>query len=422
MLISIGAMLLSCGFGAVPADASQLVSQTPLDARTIPKYQNPMPIFGPAGMPRVGSSSIDVTMDEYAQQILPSGYDPTWVWAYDVGGSGPFYPGVTIEAQRYRPTIVNYVNRLPSFGQPGTYTDSGLVQGLLSVDQTIHWSDPFSLMCGMRQVTCEGTPGAHPANDPCCQAYTGPVPVVAHLHGGEDQSDFDGTPDQWFTPADSALFGAAYRTYRGSRNLPGRAVYNYANGQEPTALWFHDHSLGVVRLSVYSGLEGFYLIRDNRDTGKVDNPIGLPGGPYEMEVMVQDRQFDTNGQWYFPDGSNTSALNLNGPPTNPGIHPFWIPEFLGDAVVVNGKTWPFLNVEPRRYRLRFLNASNARFFNLFFGDAANLTAADTDGNGFAEYTAALNGPTLWQIGTDGGLLDAPVGKYSVLWHRPKGPT
>ena len=215
------------------------------------------------------------------------------------------------------------------------------------------------------------------------------VPAVAHLHGAEVQSDFDGTPDQWFTP--NGLSGVAYRSYdpnaasKSTTTPPadGTAVYHYPNGQEATTLWFHDHSLGTTRLNVYAGLAAFYLIRDERDTGKVNNPIGLPAEEREIEMLIQDRQFDTTGQWYFPDGSGSG---LNGPPPNPDLHPFWNPEFIGDVIVVNGKAWPYLEVAPQRYRFRFVNGSNARFFEMEIPD----------------------GPAFWQIGTDGGLLDAPV--------------
>ncbi len=385
--------------------ASQLIPQTPLDASLIQKFVEPMPVFGPANpdaaFQRVGDSKVTVRMQEFEQRILPESFAPedpvnydgqTWVWGYKVGDAPAFYPGVSIEAKRHQQKDVTYVNELPS------YSDGGHVQGLLSVDQNIHWADPDNFMYPMNNIFWP---------DP----YTEAVPAVTHLHGAEVQSDFDGNPEQWFTPANDGRFGVSYRSYekKGNGNgtgisigpydnpTPGQAVYHYNNDQEATTLWFHDHALGVTRLHVYSGLAAFYLIRDGQDNGKVNNPIGLPGGPYEMEILVQDRQFDTNGQWYFPDGSGPG---LNGTPPNPDIFPFWIPEFLGDAIVVNGKTWPYLDVEPRRYRFRFVNASNARFFNMFFGfyEGPALPPA-----GFVQ-----QGPGFWQIGTDGGLLDAPV--------------
>jgi FtsP/CotA-like multicopper oxidase with cupredoxin domain len=205
------------------------------------------------------------------------------------------------------------------------------------------------------------------------------------LHGAEVLSAYDGHPEAWFTPGLS-LRGRGFVTN----------TYNYVNQQEATALWFHDHALGVVRENVYSGLAGFYFIRDNRDTGLADNPIRLPAANQEIELLLQDRQFDTNGQLYFPDSDNPA--NLNGPPGNPDKHPFWVPEFFGDVITVNGKSWPVLDVQPRRYRFRVLNGSNARFFSM---QLFNQEGVDMHENGPA-------GPAIWQIGSDGGLFDTPV--------------
>src|SRR5262249_51129551 len=103
------------------------------------------------------------------------------------------------------------------------------------------------------------------------------------------------------------------------------------------------------------------------------------------------RQFDTNGQLLFPDSNNNPSL-VDGPPSNPKIHPFWIPEFFGDTMLVNGRTRPFLKVEPRPYRVRFLNACNARLVRICLVDAK----------------IAATGPAMYQIGSDGGLFDTPV--------------
>jgi FtsP/CotA-like multicopper oxidase with cupredoxin domain len=208
--------------------------------------------------------------------------------------------------------------------------------------------------------------------------YSGPPPVVTHLHGAEVPSAFDGAPDAWFTPS-LADKGKGFVTN----------TYTYPNAQPATTLWFHDHVLGITRLNNYAGLAAFYLIRDSYDTGIAGAGLNLPAGPYEIELCVQDRQFDTNGQWLFPAGNQAG---LNGTPPNPSIHPFWIPEFFGDAIVVNGKTWPYLDVEPRRYRFRLLNGCNARFLEL------RLAAP----------SPKRPGPAFWQIGTDGGLLDQPI--------------
>lgn len=341
------------------AAASTLVPQLPFPGKNILQYIDQLPVFGPAGpIQRVnGSLPITVTMKPFNQQVLSTGtvlapgvvvgpaVGLTNVWAYDLNGT-TFYPTVTIEATKGTPTKLTYVNSL---------TDA--MYKYLTVDQTLHWADPLMNMQNMPMAP-----------------YQGPVPAVVHLHGGEVPPQVDGGPDSWWTP--TGLQGHSYFTEPGG--LANQAKYTYPNVQESTTLFFHDHALGVTRLNVFAGLAGFYFIRDALETA-VTPP--LPGGPNEIEMAIQDRMFDTNGQWFFPD------LGIN-----PTMHPYWLPEFFGDAIVVNGKTWPFLNVQPRRYRFRFVNGSNARFY--LFDLGAKLV--------------------FWQIGTDGGLLDAPVAVNKLL--------
>lgn len=339
------------------AYASNLVPQIPLPGKNILKYVDALPTFVGS---RVTGTNLTISIEETQQKVLPAAFYAallapynagSYVWGYKISNGvvtrGPLFPTYTIEAQRNVPTTVKYVNNL---------TANPLLQQYLTVDQTIHWADPLGNMMLKPMVP-----------------FQGPAPITVHLHGGEVPSEYDGGPDSWFTP------GLAYTG-------PGFVsdTYTYPNGQEPATLWFHDHVLGMTRLNVYAGLAGFYFLRDpnSLDTGLV-TAGGLPAGPQEIEIVIQDRQFDTNGQLLFPDGY---PAGLNGPPPNPTVHPFWNPEFFGDVIVVNGKAWPYLNVEPRRYRFRFLNGSNARFYQLSLGTKLQF----------------------WQIGTDGGLLDAPV--------------
>ena len=355
--------------GIVRVFGSVQVSQTPLPGASIPKYVEPLTTF--AGK-RVKDTILTARTLEFQQKVLPNSiYEAvggqyragTYVWGYQVGQRPPSYPGYTVEAISKRPTIITYVNNLP---RP---VDSQL-EPLLTVDQTIHWANVNKMMGSF-------------------EVYKGDVPTVVHLHGSETSSFYDGGPNQWFTR--NGAHGSAYATlYNASINS---AVYQYLNTQPATALWFHDHALGVTRLNVYAGLATFYLIRDQYDTGLPNNPLRLPSGQQEIELIIQDRMFDTNGQLLFPDGTPLdNPSGFNGSPPNPLIHPYWIPEFFGDVIVVNGKSWPYLDVEPRRYRFRFLNGANARFFQMRLIDAGDQSA----------------GPAFWQIGTDGGLLDTPV--------------
>lgn len=186
------------------------------------------------------------------------------------------------------------------------------------------------------------------------------VPVVAHLHGGHTESASDGLPEAWFTPN---------FTYTGPDWV--KATYTYDNSQEAATLWYHDHALGITRLNVYAGLAGFYLLRDPWEAS-----LNLPSGPYEIPIAIQDRMFTSDGQLYFP-----------ADPEVPGApDPSVLPEFFGDTILVNGSAWPVLEVEPRKYRFRLLNGSDSRVYDMHLS----------------------SGQQFFQIGTDNGLLNAPV--------------
>jgi spore coat protein A len=185
-----------------------------------------------------------------------------------------------------------------------------------------------------------------------------PVRMNTHLHGGWVAGDSDGNP--YARPAE----------FR-----PGESqTVVYPNQQSAALLWYHDHADQITRTNVYAGLVGPYIIRDAQDTGAEPNGLGVPGGAYEVPLVLSDKLFDASGQLFY---SGTAT---------------WIPEFYGDTPVVNGAAQPFMNVEPRMYRFRIVNASNARFWNL------NIPG----------------GAPCWQIGSDGGLFNAPVRLKSLL--------
>ena len=200
-----------------------------------------------------------------------------------------------------------------------------------------------------------------------------PAPIVPHLHGGENHPQFDGTPLQWFTKGGEK--GPHYITN----------TFTYYNEQRASMVWYHDHALGNTRTNVYAGLAGLYFIRDDQDTGEAGNPLGLPAGPYEIPLVLQDKTFNADGSMFYPTQGVTA------------YHPQWVPEFFGDVAVVNAKIWPFVDVEPRRYRLRIVNGSQARFYNLHF--------ADENSGRELPFT---------QIGAEGGLLRAPVPMTALL--------
>src|SRR5205085_5689796 len=137
-------------------------------------------------------------------------------------------------------------------------------------------------------------------------------------------------------------------------------------------LWYHDHTMGVNRVSVYAGLAGFYLLRggpSDLPTGVLPGPAPASGDPpgtnyYEIPIVIQDRSFNADGSLFYPD-SRVFFDGFAGPYIpDSDISPIWNPEFFANTMVVNGRTWPVLNVEPRRYRFRLLNGCDARFLYL----------------------------------------------------------
>ena len=198
---------------------------------------------------------------------------------------------------------------------------------------------------------------------PKAQTTTG-IPICAHVHGAEVEPQSDGGPMTWFTP------GFAETGHEWTKQ-----ILSYANTQLPATIWYHDHAFGYTRHNVYAGLAGYYIVTDPGN-----EPAGLPTAPYDMGLCLQDRMFTTDGQLWYPNEGETE------------VHPIWVPEFFGDVMLVNGKVWPYLEVEQRKYRFRFLNGSQARFYSLALAD--RVTSAP--------------GPAFYQIGTDGGYLAEPV--------------
>jgi spore coat protein A, manganese oxidase len=174
------------------------------------------------------------------------------------------------------------------------------------------------------------------------------VRTVVHLHGGKTPPASDGYPEDWYPPGKSA-------------------TYYYPNDQDACLLWYHDHAMGINRLNIYAGLLGLFIIRD-----RLEDDLNLPGGKYEIPLVICDRMLDTNGQLYYPASPDPRAP--------------WVADFYGNLMTVNGKIQPYFEVEPRKYRFRMLNGSNSRLFNLHLA----------------------NGLPMTQIGSDQGLLTAPV--------------
>lgn len=290
------------------------------------KYQQALPVPGHGIVVATPTSpnQYSFTQTQISRQLHPQ-LPPTPFWAYDDGSglggqAGSF--GMAVVAESGTPVQASFTNNLPE-----TYPD------WIPVDT---------------RLTPLGSQ----------------VRLMTHLHGGFVAADSDGSPAITING-----FGAGDTQ---------EVFYTNQLPQMPASLlWFHDHGFGTTRLNVFAGLAAAYILRDEFDTGAVDNPIGIPGGAYEIPLVIQDRQFNPDGTFLYP----VSDI--------PGV--VWIGEYFGDVMLVNGKVWPFLNVEPRLYRFRILNGCNARILNL-----------------------GLGGARLWQIGAEGGMWDKPVPVKNVV--------
>ena len=247
----------------------------------------------------------------------------TFLWGYNINSAGASWPARTLEARRATATTAIYTNNLvntrlqkPADRRPiaslgGSARDDGAQQ--------------------LRQRPAAGRP--------CTQPYAGPIPAVVHLHGAEVLSQYDGHPDAWFTPG----FAEGARVRQQHVQLRQLAGADDAVVPRP-------HARHRARSTSTPGWPASISSATTATPGSPATRSRCPPGAQEVELMIQDRQFDTNGQLYFPDSDNPA--NLNGPPGNPDKHPFWIPEFFGDVITVNGKSWPKMAVQPRRYRFR----------------------------------------------------------------------
>jgi FtsP/CotA-like multicopper oxidase with cupredoxin domain len=404
-----------------------------------------------------GKQLVNISLCEFKTQILPTGTIKkgvaplTSVWGYIEGTTCPgpttnvghSYLGPVVLATRGIPTQMTFHNQLPDA------TTTNVLAYKQSTDQTVIWGDPLSLdvvnsVAGPVTLYQPPTdPSWYPPLFPpelnsCYVAatsvpfaglpipcldnygffngkgnvaatpYYAPIPAAVHLHGGEVPPVLDGGPDAWWTP--NGIYGHGYYSYNGPIDAKtGTAIYVYPNSQEAAPIWFHDHILGATRLNVYAGIAGGYMVTDNplTNTGNLATgllPLGLDrngdntlnftvvNGQIVLSdealtpLIIQDRQFDTNGQLYFPN------VGINPE------HPYWIPEFMGTSIAVNGAIWPFMNVEAKRYRFLVLNGSNARSYAL---KLVNTSPKPKKGG------APLVTPGIYVIGNDQGFLQAP---------------
>jgi spore coat protein A len=395
--------LLPSRFGFVRSAFAAIPAGT-LDPTSITKYA--MPLVIPPAMPKTSGGKVDyyeIAVRQFQQQILPTPMPSTTVWSYgSLNHPSTFnYPAFTIEAKYNRPVRVKWINDLKD-------ANGNFLPHILPVDPTLHWANPPGGASGRdMRPTFTTTPGP----------YIGPVPIVTHLHGGHSAQESDGYAEAWYLPAADnipdgfAKEGTWYEFFKtefsnkfGEDWQPGTATFQYQNDQRAGTFWYHDHTLGMTRLNVYAGPAGFYLLR--RGPGDLPDPL-LPGPApgvgadpfgrfYEIPIAIQDRSFNADGSLFYPD-SREFFDQFAGPYIpDSDVSPIWNPEFFGNTMVVNGRTWPQLEIEPRRYRFRFLNGCNSRF--LILKTVTNPQAV----------RPAESVLPFWQIGTEGGFLPAPV--------------
>lgn len=389
-LLTFAFLLSSNLFFHVAAAPRPVAGPVQFPGNKIQQFAQPLPTVSGGNIQLIidDGSEIQMRMVELRSKILPPSFKPanglpykgTAVFSYRVSDDEILpltevdtYVNPLIVASRGTPTTIRYINNLTT-----------------KVINWRAWTDA-SLHSAFHQATDTEMPTIGDTTH-----YQGPVLAVPHLHGGEVPALVDGGPEAWFAsdfdgPDTTTTYlqqGPAYYSKAGAAS--NEAIYTYPNTQEAAPLWFHDHLLGGTRLNAtFSGLAGGYALTDPElvlptgllPVGLDTNGTGIMDASNEVTIplVIQDRMFDTNGELFFP------SIGINPE------HPYWVPEFVGDTIVVNGKAWPYLNVDQQRYRFFAINGSNSRPYNMFLQDLAS----------------GIKYP-MWVISTDGGYLDKPV--------------
>jgi spore coat protein A, manganese oxidase len=350
--------------GGIPLAASDGVRNWPALTAT------GIPVDASVGVLKWGAQTAThytIGISEYRDQLHPQLTNGTRLWGYGQNGNYKHLGGIIV-AKRDAPVQITFQNNLP---------DSNIVP----VDTTI--------------------PGAKQAQNR----------TAVHLHGGLVPWISDGGPFDWWAPdgshGDSFLNN---KVLNPSAKL-NEAEYYYPNGQGARLEWYHDHAFGITRTNAYAGIASGYVITDAYEALLSQAPYYIPGplDPRTLYLIFQDKIFfdGANDPGYPVKGAQPGDLWYahtyeadrwqlsGGVPPDPSV----VPEFFGDTILVNGTVYPYVEVEPRQYRLRALNACNARFLNprLYYADSTG-----TDANPLKP------GPSFVQIGSEGGFLPYPA--------------
>lgn len=328
-----------------------------------------IPVAVPDGVRKHGRF---VTADHYTIDInqftdsLHPDLPPTTLWGFNpqnalgiTGVPEQKHLGGIVVTQRGKPVQITFRNNLPN-------------QHILPIDTSIMGAD------GAQNRTS------------------------VHLHGGLVPWITDGGPFAWWDPQGGQ--GVSFlnnQILRPGETVPANeAEYYYPNGHSARFVWYHDHAIGITRLNAYAGIASGYIIRDVFEEKVLVKLLGLPkfieNGGRELPIVIQEKLFNADGSLGYPSQYDAELAPLPGSPPLPPIS--CVPEFFGDTMLVNGTVWPKVDVAPRRYRLRILNATQARFLN--------LQIYEDDGSGQPDLTKP--GPDFLVFGTEGGFLANPV--------------
>jgi spore coat protein A len=390
-------------------------AQSPLG---VSKFIVPLPGLGPTGIPVLtpnktkfpGTDYYEIEAAQFAQQLHPAIPTTTFFGYADAVTKNHRYLGGVIVATSGTPVKLKITNLLPA-------------KHILPVDPTL--VDPtMSAETGGRQDR-----------------------ICVHLHGGFVFWDDDGGPFHWFSNPHNPGGFVHGSSFINKADVPGAAIYDYPNGQSARFVWYHDHAYSLTRTNAYAGIASAYLITDNAENLLIQSGVlpNFDGYPLGIPLVIQDKTFwdgasDPGYNLVVPAGAKKGSLwyphIYEGPPLAAQILPpmcgatgRWdslggtppaistVPEFFSDTVLVNGAPYPFLGpLPPRRFRFRFLNGSQARFYNLQLYVADNSAdgitlkpTGDLDNNG-NPIMAPTNapGPAFIQIGNEAGFLPAPA--------------
>ncbi len=345
----------------------------------------------PTPAPITGVTHYTIEIAQFADTLHRDLPNPTKLWGFKptrflaaTPASQKHLSGIIV-AQKGVPIQITFSNKLPS-------------QHIIPVDSTI--------------------PGANQAQNR----------TAVHIHGGFVPWISDGGPFDWWAPDGTHGESFLNNAVLNPTAAADEAEYYYPNDQSARLVWYHDHAWGITRINAYAGIATGYIIRDAFEASLV-GPSGLPAfienGGREMPIVIQDKIFVgtttafTDPTWFTAAPSSNLGDLWYAHVYDPKLYRLFkgkkaltppavsvVPEFFGDTMLANGTVYPFAEVEARRYRLRILNACNARFLNL------QLYVDDGSADGITLNKAGVptnaKGPDFVVIGTEGGFLPNAV--------------